>query len=521
MKSHKRVYAFFFLFIFAYLVFGQAGYRAAKAGDSFVFSFETGMEGWVATGTDLEPTIPWSITRTTDMAINGETSLKFILTNLNDAGKIWIERPFYLKPDMLYHVNVKYDFASGDCANCVNQFVIITGVAQRRPETRDDLTFQENTGNGSEPIGYYVWLGKNYDFTLRSGAGGILYVFIGIWGVWEVTRIYYVDNVRITFSELWVDVPLEYWAFDFITAIYNDGITKGCSENPLRYCPTNPVTREQIAAFIIRVLEGDPATPCVQPPFSDVPIDNFFCKHIERMRDLGIDPGYEDGRYGPLDMITREQIAAFLVRAKDRADPPEDSCAEGSPFTDVSPDSWSCKYIKRLHELRITKGCGDGIYCPSDTVNRAQMAVFLWRFYQPAFQTSLTLKDANNAVRNEFSAGEDITLEFKVTNLLNSPQTLTLPSSQRYDFIVAGDPGTLWNWSHDKGFALVITELRFGPLETKVFREVWNQMDKSGVQVLAGTYQAQGFIATDRETRKLFLTPESGTRSPVVTFTIR
>ena len=321
-------------------------------------------------------------------------------------------------------------------------------------------------------------------------------------------------------ATLLLDVPPDHWAYDFIYGIYDAYITSGCGANI--FCPEDIATRDQMAAFIIRVLEGNSITICTTEPFSDVSTDNIFCKHIERVRDLGIALGFGDGRYGPFDPVTREQIAAALVRAVDMAEPPEDSCVTGSPFLDVSPVGWSCKYIKRLFELGITKGCGPGIYCPKDIVTRAQMAVFLWQAFlsQPTFQTSLVLKDANDAARNEFSAGENITFDLTITNITNTPRSLTLSTSQRYDFIVAGDPGTLWNWSHDKGFLLMITTMRFGPLETKTFREVWNQADNSGVQVPAGTYQAQGFIAIGREKFNLELSPESQTRSPAVTFTI-
>jgi hypothetical protein len=35
----------------------------------------------------------------------------------------------------------------------------------------------------------------------------------------------------------------------------------------------------------------------------------------KRLKDLGITTGYEDGTYGPYDLVTRAQMAAFLARA--------------------------------------------------------------------------------------------------------------------------------------------------------------------------------------------------------------
>jgi diphthamide synthase subunit DPH2 len=81
------------------------------------------------------------------------------------------------------------------------------------------------------------------------------------------------------------------------------------------YQPLGNVTREQMAAFIIRALEGDPAGVCSEPPFTDVPVTNQFCKHIERMKARNITLGFPDGTYQPLGNVTREHMAAFIARA--------------------------------------------------------------------------------------------------------------------------------------------------------------------------------------------------------------
>jgi len=164
------------------------------------FSFEADMEGWNPNGTDLDlgnTFIEWSITRNQELAKDGNTSIKFDLNNLNDAGKIWIERPFAVQPHRTYHVRIEYAFASADSGD-VNNFTILTGVLPKPPRTRDDLipTYQEDTGNGGH-LGY-TWLDKKYEWTVRSGGDGTLYVIIGIWGTFEVQRIYYVDSVRVT-----------------------------------------------------------------------------------------------------------------------------------------------------------------------------------------------------------------------------------------------------------------------------------------------------------------------------------
>ncbi|NIS75688.1 MAG: serine protease, partial [Deltaproteobacteria bacterium] len=66
------------------------------------------------------------------------------------------------------------------------------------------------------------------------------------------------------------------------------------------YRPKGSVTRAQIAAYIIRALDGgDPPGACTSPPFSDVSAEHLFCRHIEEMKNRGIISGFGDGTYRP------------------------------------------------------------------------------------------------------------------------------------------------------------------------------------------------------------------------------
>ena len=51
------------------------------------------------------------------------------------------------------------------------------------------------------------------------------------------------------------DVDLNHWTADWIEQAYNDGITKGCGTNPLRYCSGVNVTRAQMAVFLVRTFD--------------------------------------------------------------------------------------------------------------------------------------------------------------------------------------------------------------------------------------------------------------------------
>jgi hypothetical protein len=161
------------------------------------YSFENGMDGWVAQGTDLNnPTDEWSIEPTEDMAKEGHYSLKVYLDNLNDAGKIWIQRPFDVDSNSYYQINVDYEFASADNGD-LNLWTIITGALLGPPSKADELVYQRDTGNGADKDEGYKWLHKTYTFDMRTGPEKEIYVVIGVWGTWETARTYYIDKVKI------------------------------------------------------------------------------------------------------------------------------------------------------------------------------------------------------------------------------------------------------------------------------------------------------------------------------------
>lgn len=164
------------------------------------FSFETDLEGWVADTTDTgDPATEWLVERSTDEAIDGNASAKIEVNNLNDASKVWIERPFDLRPNTSYRVTVGYDLATADFGT-VNNWTLITGVSPTDPEIRDDLAFQDETGNGNDQDVGYVWLPKSYQFDVITDDDGLLWVSIGVWGTWEGPRTYFFDDVQIRFE---------------------------------------------------------------------------------------------------------------------------------------------------------------------------------------------------------------------------------------------------------------------------------------------------------------------------------
>ncbi|OGP73095.1 MAG: hypothetical protein A2V86_11115 [Deltaproteobacteria bacterium RBG_16_49_23] len=116
----------------------------------------------------------------------------------------------------------------------------------------------------------------------------------------------------------------------------------------------------------------------IGPRFGDVPINNVFFKHIDRMAIRGITLGIGGALYGPNNNVTRAEMASFIVRAVDGAD--ATTCL-GTVFTDVPVGAPHCANIERVRALNVTLGCGVNLYCPGESVPREQMAAFIARAF--------------------------------------------------------------------------------------------------------------------------------------------
>jgi len=169
---------------------------------------------------------------------------------------------------------------------------------------------------------------------------------------------------------MFADVPFQHWANSFVTALAYSGITGGCSVNPPQFCPDQPVTRGQMAVFIIASLGRQPIA--CSDRFADVPFDHPFCGFIEKLAADGITGGCGDNTFCPDASVTRGQMAVFIEAALGNSANP---CTD--QFADVSSDNPFCGFIERLAADGITGGCGGGNFCPNNPVTRAEMAVFL------------------------------------------------------------------------------------------------------------------------------------------------
>jgi hypothetical protein len=173
------------------------------------------------------------------------------------------------------------------------------------------------------------------------------------------------------------DVPMNAF-YPFIENLFHNGITGGCAGGG--YCPGSNVTRAQMAVFLLKSRWGAGfiPPPATGTAFTDVPASNPFAPWIEELVREGITAGCGSGMYCPNNPVTRQQMAIFLLKTKNGASyaPP----AGTGIFGDVAPCPGTvCDFIEDLYNQQITGGCQATplLYCPGNPNLRQQMAVFL------------------------------------------------------------------------------------------------------------------------------------------------
>ena len=178
------------------------------------------------------------------------------------------------------------------------------------------------------------------------------------------------------------DVPSNQQFYFYIGRLVSNGITAGCGGGI--YCPLSSVTRQQMAVFLLRAKNGVcyVPPPCTPGFFDDVNCGvNPFAPWIEALAAANITGGCGGDNYCPANPVTRQQMAVFLLKTKHGSTylPPDCDQDFDDVICGVNPFA---AWIEQLAAEGITGGCGGANFCPTLPVRRDQMAAFLYNTFQ-------------------------------------------------------------------------------------------------------------------------------------------
>ncbi|MBO4787561.1 MAG: S-layer homology domain-containing protein [Lachnospiraceae bacterium] len=177
-------------------------------------------------------------------------------------------------------------------------------------------------------------------------------------------------------------------AFDDLdkTSWYHDGVHWALANEIMngygggKFGPNDTTSRAMIVTMLHR-FEDEP-TVDYDMDFTDVEDGKWYTEAIRWAAANGIVNGYGDGRFGPNDELTREQLATILYRyAKLKGQGFTGTWAFPLTFDDASVVSdWAYEAMCWMTMNGVINGVGDNKLSPKGSATRAQVATMLMRF---------------------------------------------------------------------------------------------------------------------------------------------
>ena len=145
---------------------------------------------------------------------------------------------------------------------------------------------------------------------------------------------------------------------------------------------TEKLSRAQFATVLYRMAEKPEAD--YEDVFPDVKEYDWFGVPVSWAAENGVITGYQNGRFGPADDITREQIAVMLYRYAEYMEYDVSEKADISAY----PDAWAVSdWAKDAMEWAVGAGIiqgkdGGKTLAPLGKASRAECATMVMRFLE-------------------------------------------------------------------------------------------------------------------------------------------
>ena len=178
-------------------------------------------------------------------------------------------------------------------------------------------------------------------------------------------------------TNYFTDVDQSQWYHEGIDFVVENDMMKGVGNN--KFDPHGVTSRAMIVTILYR-LEGEP-TVSGENPFSDVKNDTWYTDAVIWAEANGIVSGYGNGKFGPDDDITREQMAKIMYNYAEYKGYDVSARASLASFSDAGKiSSWATEEMQWAVAVGLINGMGDGTAAPQGDAERCQVAAIFMRF---------------------------------------------------------------------------------------------------------------------------------------------
>lgn len=317
------------------------------------------------TGTGLSATVSGSKTfKVTGQAVNLTAAPGYSLTNSGDTYTV-------------SHQSSGGPGSSGGSISAPTTYAVNVNAATNGAVAADKKTASKGTTvtvTASPSKGYVVDAvkvvdkdGKDVAVTGKDGK----YVFTMPASAVTVTGSFKAETpapVALPFT----DVKSGNWFYDAVKYAYEQGLMTGTSATT--FAPNGTMNRAMIVTVLYR-LEKSPAVTGASK-FTDVPAGQWYSDAVAWAAANKIVNGYDETTFGPMNAVTREQMAAILFRYEQVKGLENVTLEENlNRFPDQNKISaYAIPALQWAVGQKIINGNADGTLDPTGTATRAQVA---------------------------------------------------------------------------------------------------------------------------------------------------
>ncbi|MNB80239.1 Pullulanase precursor [compost metagenome] len=210
-----------------------------------------------------------------------------------------------------------------------------------------------------------------------SDNNNLEYVRGSVSGEWITAKVtHFSKYAALVLNKSFADIPASHWASQAIKALSAKQIVTGVSASDFN--PGTDVTRAEFTALLIRALGIEAAG---QTAFSDVKANAWYAPYVAAAVSQGIVSGRSAAQFAPEAAISREEMAAMLIRALEVKQGQKVSLSSASAgFTDAgSISAWAAAYVNAAVELGLVQGRDNNRFAPKANMTRAESAQVIYK----------------------------------------------------------------------------------------------------------------------------------------------
>lgn len=175
-----------------------------------------------------------------------------------------------------------------------------------------------------------------------------------------------------------LDVPKDAWYYEHVQFVVDKGYFAGTSNKT--FGPDIEMSRGMFVTVLSHI-DGVAVNNDVTP-FDDVPAGQWYSGAVKWAADNGIVGGYGNGKFGPNDPITREQMCAimehFITYYEKKTNQTHVKVEDSIQFKDADEISTFFRdSVRMCQQCGLISGYPDGRFAPKDPATRAQVAVVI------------------------------------------------------------------------------------------------------------------------------------------------